>query len=61
MQETEPFAKTGVDFASPLYVKNANKGTDKVYFALFLCCVTRALHLDLVKNLSAKEFLRCLR
>ena len=61
VRETEPFEKTGVDFAGPLHVKNATNGTDKVYIALFSCCVTRALHLDLVKDLSATEFLRCLR
>ena len=53
--------KTGVGFAGPLHVKNATNGTDKVYIALFSCCVTRALHLDLVKDLSATKFLRCLR
>ena len=61
VRETEPFAKTGVDFAGPLYVKNAANGTDKIYIALFSCCVSRALHLDLVKDISATEFLRCLR
>ena len=61
VRETEPFAKTGVDFAGPLYVKKAANGTDKVYIALFSCCVSRALHLDLVKGMSATEFLRCLR
>lgn len=33
----------------------------KVYIALFSCCVTRALYLDLVEDLSATTFLRCLR
>ena len=61
VRETEPFTKTGVDFAGPLYVKNASNGTDKVYIALFSCCVSRAIYLDLVKDLSATEFLRCLR
>ncbi|XP_046857876.1 uncharacterized protein LOC124451299 [Xenia sp. Carnegie-2017] len=61
VEQSEPFSKTGVDFAGPLYVKNAPGGTDKVYIALFSCCVTRALHLDLVKDLSADEFVRCLR
>jgi hypothetical protein len=61
VRQTEPFEKTGVDFAGPLYVKNAANGTDKVYIALFSCCVSRALHLDLVKDLSTEEFLRCLR
>ena len=36
-------------------------GTDKVYIALFSCCVSRALHLDLVRDLSTQEYLRCLR
>ncbi|XP_046856027.1 uncharacterized protein LOC124449123 [Xenia sp. Carnegie-2017] len=45
----------------PLYVKNTSGGTDKEYIALFSCCVTRAIHLDLVKDLSADEFMRCLR
>ena len=33
----------------------------KVYIALFTCCVTSAVHLDLVSNLSAPCFLNCLR
>ncbi len=57
VRQTEPFAKTGVDFAGPLYVKNASNRTDKVYIALFSCCVSRALHLDLVKDLSTEECL----
>ena len=33
----------------------------KVYIALFICCVTKAVHLDLVSNLSAPCFSNCLR
>ena len=33
----------------------------KVYSALFTCCVTRAVYLDLVSNLSAPCFLNCMR
>ena len=33
----------------------------KVYIALFPCCVTTAVHLDLVRNLSGSCFLNCLR
>ena len=55
-----PFENSGVDFAGPLFAK-AQNGTDKVYIALFTCCVTRAVHLELVQDLSAATFLRCLR
>ena len=34
---------------------------EKVYIALFSCCVTRAIHLELVEDLSAAAFRRCLR
>ena len=33
----------------------------KAYVALFTCCVTRAVHLDLVTDLTATTFVRCLR
>ena len=38
----------------------AKEGSDmvKVYIALFTCCVTRAVHLDLVSNLSAPCFFK---
>jgi hypothetical protein len=49
-----------VDFAGPLYVKQG-KSMRKVYIALFSCCVTRALHLELVEDMFAQTFRRCLR
>ena len=33
----------------------------KSYIALFTCCVTRAVTLELVKDLTASTFVRCLR
>ena len=51
----------GVDFAGPLFVKEKDGGLSKAYIALFTCCVTRGLHLDLVEDLSASVFRRCLR
>lgn len=62
VKESPPFSKVGVDFAGPLYVKGSQSSEmDKVYIALFTCCVTRAVHLELVENLEAPTFMRCLR
>ena len=55
-----PFSYVGVDFAGPLFVREG-ADTKKVYIALFTCAVSRALHLDLVPDLSAETFLRCFK
>lgn len=51
-----PFSVTGVDFAGPLIVKGEDD--KKVWICLFMCCITRAVHLDIVNNLSVDFFLR---
>lgn len=56
VKEAPPFSKVGVDFAGPVHVKAPTGGMKKVYIALFSCCVTRALHLELVEDLSAETF-----
>ena len=73
VREADPFQNVGVDFAGPLYVrpfnydeiKRANPGEpmvmEKTYIALFTCAVTRAVHLELVPNLTTTEFLLTLR
>ena len=60
VREAPPFSKVGVDFAGPVYVKN-QEGMVKAYIALFTCCITRAVHLELVENLNASTFINCLR
>ncbi|XP_065180252.1 uncharacterized protein LOC135810689 [Sycon ciliatum] len=56
----EAFRNVGVDFAGPLYV---NEGGSKVkaYVALFTCAVSRAVHLELVSDLTTEAFMRCFR
>ena len=57
------FTRVGVDFAGPMYVKDVfskNGDLNKVYIALFTCAATRAVHLELVPNLSAESFIRAL-
>ena len=59
VRQSRPFCYTGVDFAGPLYVKQSViSERRKVWLCLYTCCVTRAVHLDLVPNLNAFTFLR---
>ena len=50
VREAPPFSRVGVDFAGPLYVKQKSGEMDKAYIALFSCCVTRAVRLELVED-----------
>lgn len=52
-----PFSVCGVDFAGPLHVKNTDKTKSKVYICLYTCASTRAVHLELVPNLSVESFM----
>ena len=61
VRQSTPFSKVGIDFAGPLFIKSETGEMVKSYLALFTCCVTRAVHLDLVADLTATTFLRCLR
>ena len=53
------FSFTGVDFAGPLFVKNRKSDMRKVYICLFTCATSRAIHLELVNDLTADTFIHC--
>ena len=61
VKEEPPFTYVGIDFVGSLYVKSLNSPQQKVWICLYTCCVTRALHLDLVPDLTANAFLRSFR
>ena len=54
--DAPPFTVTGVDFTGALYVRQ-NPEELKVYICLFICATTRAIHLEVVTDLSAETFL----
>ena len=58
--EATPFAVTGVDFTGTLYVKESN-GEHKAYICLFTCASTRAIHLEVVSDLSTESFMLAFR
>ena len=60
LEDSPPFTVTGVDFTGPLYVKTVSL-ENKVYVCLFTCANTRAIHLEVVEDLSEGTFLKAFR
>ncbi|XP_077560569.1 uncharacterized protein LOC144175361 [Haemaphysalis longicornis] len=58
--KAEPFEVVGIDFAGPLFVNEKDKMV-KVYIVLFTCAVTRAVHLELVTDMSTGTFIHAFR
>ena len=54
-QDVHPFTFTGVDFTGALYVYQGKEEV-KVYLCLFTCATTRAVHLEIVQDLTAERF-----
>ncbi|XP_065911201.1 uncharacterized protein [Dysidea avara] len=61
VQDVPPFSITGVDFTGALYVKQQNNEENKVYICLFTCATSRAIHLEVVTDLSTTTFLLAFR
>jgi len=60
---TRPFTNTGLDYVGPFHVKQGgqrSKITTKGYIALFICLSTRAIHLELVPDLSTEAYIAAL-
>lgn len=55
-----PFAVTGVDFTGAIQVRNKGEKVS-VYILLFTCGVTRAIHLEVVEDLTADSCIDALR
>ena len=52
----KPFQHTGVDFTGHLWVKNEEGEVVKMYILLFKCLNVRAVHIELVPDMSTHQF-----
>lgn len=59
----KPFFSTGVDYAGPFFIidKLRSRVTIKAYLCVFVCCATKAVHLELARDISTDAFLHCLQ
>jgi len=61
---SHPFVNAGIDYVGPFEIKSGNtrsKTTTKCYVALFICMATKAIHLELVSNLTSEAFIAALK
>ena len=62
--DSPPLTYTGVDFAGPLYITVPKEhlptemNFEEVYICLFTCTSTRAIHLQLIRDLGVNSFLQ---
>ncbi|KRZ98102.1 hypothetical protein T08_16093 [Trichinella sp. T8] len=57
---TRPFENTGLDIAGPFFTRQGKK-VNKNYICLFTCMSTRAVHLEVVSEMTAPRLLQALR
>ncbi|XP_055633970.1 uncharacterized protein LOC129774278 [Toxorhynchites rutilus septentrionalis] len=57
-----PFIKVGVDYFGPVFIRHApRRPASKAYVAVFVCMCTKAVHLEMVTDLSTDRFIQALR
>ncbi|CAI6364646.1 unnamed protein product [Macrosiphum euphorbiae] len=61
---SRPFSNVGVDYAGPLLVKESkrrNARSTKCYVAIFICMAVKAVHIEVVSDLTTTAFLASLQ
>ncbi|XP_062541223.1 uncharacterized protein LOC134209258 [Armigeres subalbatus] len=63
VRPSRPFSITGVDYCGPFYLKPPHRraAAPKSYISVFICFSTKAIHLEIVSDLSTAGFLSALR
>ncbi|XP_062535152.1 uncharacterized protein LOC134204341 [Armigeres subalbatus] len=58
-----PFLKVGVDYCGPFFISYPNRRAKpvKCYVAVFVCLSVKAIHLELVADLTTQAFIAALR
>ncbi|XP_036346838.1 uncharacterized protein LOC118756166 [Rhagoletis pomonella] len=64
LQVGKPFLHSGVDYAGPFEIRQLDKNgrcvvKRKSWVAIFVCLKTRAVHIDMITDLSARAFIAC--
>ena len=62
--ESRPFTNVGIDYCGPFYIKerkDRNRRKLKVYVAVVVCLAVKAVHLELVSDLTSEAFIAALR
>ena len=60
VQDATPFTVTGVDFTGALHIRGKS-GIENAYICLLTCASTRAVHLEVVPDLSTETFIQAFR
>lgn len=58
---SRPFLNVGIDYGGPFIIKISRNKTAKAYICIFVCFTTRAVHIELVVDLSTSAFIRTLQ
>ncbi|XP_017793544.1 PREDICTED: uncharacterized protein LOC108575292 [Habropoda laboriosa] len=64
VKQARPFTNVGVDCCGPFFIKqrrHRNRTRIKVYIAVFVCFAVKAVHLELVSDLTSEAFISALR
>ena len=60
IEKSPPFSYTGLDYLGPLYVKVGTE-TSTIWLCLCTCLAVRAIHLEIIRDMTTDQFLLCLR
>lgn len=64
LQVCRPFTNTGTDLCGPVFLKSStrkNATRTKAYIVVFVCLSTKAIHLELVSDMTTESFLAALK
>ena len=60
--EISAFQSVGLDYCGPVYLKDSTRNaSSKAWISIFSCCTSRAIHIELVPDLTTNAFIRALK